>query len=100
MRAKQAIQPMSAVKKDFWIRNKLGLHARPAALFVKTANQFCCDVLVEKDGEKVSGKSMLALMMLAAGSGSKLTVHVQGQDAPQALAELEALISGWRFDEA
>ncbi len=94
------MQQMPAVKKEFLILNRLGLHARPAALFVKTANQFSCDVLVEKDGEKVSGKSILGLMMLAAGFGSRLTVHVNGLDASRALSELEALISGRRFDEA
>ena len=84
--------------KDFHVSNKLGIHARPAAMFVKTANRFSCDIFVEKDGEKVNGKSIMGLMMLAAGPGSKLTVHAQGHDASQALAELEALINA-RFDE-
>ena len=84
--------------KDFQIANKLGIHARPAALFVKTATRFTCDIFVEKDGEKVTGKSIMGLMMLAAGPGSKLTVHAQGQDASQALAELETLIRR-KFDE-
>ena len=57
-----------------------------------------CDIFVEKDGEKVNGKSIMGLMMLAAGPGSKLTVHAQGQDASQALAELETLIKR-KFDE-
>lgn len=84
--------------KDFWVANKLGIHARPAAMFVKTANRFSCDIFVEKDGEKVNGKSIMGLMMLAAGPGSKLTVHAQGQDASQALAELELLIKA-KFNE-
>lgn len=84
--------------KDFMVNNKLGIHARPAALFVKTANRFSCDIFVEKDGEKVNGKSIMGLMMLAAGPGSRLTIHAQGQDAPQALAELETLIHR-KFDE-
>jgi phosphocarrier protein len=67
-------------------------------MFVKTANRFSCDIFVEKDGEKVNGKSIMGLMMLAAGPGSKLTVHAQGQDASQALAEIETLIKA-RFDE-
>lgn len=78
--------------------NKLGIHARPAAMFVKTANRFHCEIFVEKDGEKVNGKSIMGLMMLAAGPGSKLTVHAQGQDASAALAELETLIER-KFDE-
>ena len=67
-------------------------------MFVKTANRFACDIFVEKDGEKVNGKSIMGLMMLAAGPGSKLTVHVEGKDASQALAELETLIKR-KFDE-
>ena len=77
--------------RDFMVANKLGIHARPAAMFVKTANRFSCDICVEKDGEKVNGKSIMGLMMLAAGPGSKLTVHAHGHDASQALAELELL---------
>ena len=84
--------------KDFMVSNKLGIHARPAALFVKTANRFTCEIFVEKDGEKVNGKSIMGLMMLAAGPGSKLTVHAQGHDASQALAEIETLIQR-KFDE-
>ena len=85
--------------KDFHVANKLGIHARPAALFVKTANRFSCDIFVAKDGEKVNGKSIMGLMMLAAGPGSKLTVHAQGHDASQALAEIETLIIKRKFDE-
>ena len=84
--------------RDMLVANKLGIHARPAAMFVKTANRFSCDIFVEKDGEKVNGKSIMGLMMLAAGPGSKLTVHAQGQDASQALSELETLIK-CKFDE-
>jgi phosphocarrier protein len=84
--------------RDFLVANKLGIHARPAAMFVKTANRFACDIFVEKDGEKVNGKSIMGMMMLAAGPGSKLTVYAHGQDAPQALAELETLIKR-KFDE-
>jgi len=84
--------------KDLRVTNKLGIHARPAAMFVKTANRFSCDIFVEKDGEKVNGKSIMGLMMLAAGPGSKLTVHATGHDASQALAELETLVNR-KFDE-
>jgi phosphocarrier protein len=84
--------------KDFLVSNKLGIHARPAAMFVKTANRFSCDIFVEKDGEKVNGKSIMGLMMLAAGPGSKVTVHAQGHDAHKALIELETLINR-KFDE-
>ena len=84
--------------KELTVSNKLGIHARPAAMFVKTANRFACDICVEKDGEKVNGKSIMGLMMLAAGPGSKLTVHADGPDASQAISELENLLKR-KFDE-
>jgi len=84
--------------KELTISNKLGIHARPAALFVKTANRFACEIFVEKDGEKINGKSIMGLMMLAAGPGSKVTLHVRGADAAQAITELEALVQR-KFDE-
>ena len=84
--------------KELMVLNKLGIHARPAALFVKTANRFDCDIFVEKDGEKVNGKSIMGLMMLAAGPGSKLTVYAEGADAARAVIEIEALIQR-KFDE-
>lgn len=78
--------------------NKLGVHARPAALFVKTANKFASDIIVEKDGEQVNGKSIMGLMMLAAGQGSKLVIIAEGSDAEAAVRELEALFHR-KFDE-
>ncbi len=98
MSAKKLAGDDSIMTKDFLVPNKLGIHARPAALFVKTANRFSCDIFVEKDGEKVNGKSIMGLMMLAAGPGSKVTIHAQGHDASQALAEIETLIER-KFDE-
>jgi phosphocarrier protein HPr len=84
--------------KELVIINKLGIHARPAALFVKTANRFAAEIFVEKDGEKINGKSIMGLMMLAAGPGSKLILYVRGDDAQQAIVELEALVQR-KFDE-
>src|SRR5262252_6242813 len=92
MSAKKLSGSDSTMTKDFLVSNKLGIHARPAALFVKTANRFACEILVEKDGEKVNGKSIMGLMMLAAGPGSRLVVHANGPDASKALAEIEGLI--------
>jgi phosphocarrier protein len=86
------------ITKEVVVVNKLGIHARPAAMFVKAANRFECDIFVEKDGEKVNGKSIMGLMMLAAGPGSKLKVEADGNDASQALAELETLLKR-KFDE-
>ena len=84
--------------KDLTIENRNGLHARPAALFVKTSSRFNAEVWVEKDGEKVNGKSIMGLMMLAAGKGSVLRVTAEGDDAAVVLKELEKLIST-RFGE-
>ena len=84
--------------KELTIANKSGIHARPAAMFVKIANRFGCDIFVEKDGEKINGKSIMGLMMLAAGPGSKVTLHVKGVDAQAAIAEIEALVQR-KFDE-
>ena len=84
--------------REFTIVNRLGLHARPSALFVKTCARFKCDVWVEKDGEQVNGKSIMGLMMLAAGLGSKLKITCEGADGEKALQEIEALIAR-KFDE-
>jgi phosphocarrier protein len=98
MSAKKLAGEENAMTKEFLVLNKLGIHARPAALFVKTANRFACDIFVEKDGEKINGKSIMGLMMLAAGPGSKLTIHAIGADAAKALVEIEGLIKR-KFDE-
>src|SRR5208282_5215633 len=87
-----------AMRREFVVINKLGIHARPAALFVKLANRFTCNILVDKDGEEVNGKSIMGLMMLAAGPGSKLIITCEGEDCQQALDEIEALIQR-KFDE-
>ena len=89
---------MSKVTKELTVTNKLGIHARPAAMFVRTANKFECQVYVEKDGERVNGKSIMGLMMLAAGPGSRLTVLAEGEDASKAVTELELLLKR-KFDE-
>jgi phosphocarrier protein len=88
----------SKATKDLTIENRNGLHARPAALFVKTSSRFRAEVWVEKDGERVNGKSIMGLMMLAAGKGSVLRVTAVGDDAGIVLTELEQLISA-RFGE-
>ena len=98
MSGKQLSHSDAALTKELLVSNKLGMHARPAALFVKTANRFHCDIFVEKDGEKVNGKSIMGLMMLAAGPGSKLILFAHGTDAQQALLELEILVKR-KFDE-
>ena len=84
--------------KDLVILNKLGMHARPSARFVKVSNRYKSEIVVEKDGEQVNGKSIMGLMMLAAGQGSKLRVTAEGPDAQQAINDLEQLVQT-RFDE-
>jgi phosphocarrier protein len=78
--------------KDLTIRNKMGMHARPAAQFVKRASKYKCDIWVEKDDEPVNGKSIMGLMMLAAGRGETIKLITDGVDAEEAMADLEELV--------
>jgi phosphocarrier protein len=78
--------------QTFTIRNRLGLHARAAALLVKTANRFSAEVTLEKDGVEVNGKSIMGVLMLAASKGSKVTVRAQGDGASVALQTIGKLI--------
>ena len=80
------------VQKELTIVNKMGMHARPAAQFVKRASKYQCNVWVEKDDEPVNGKSIMGLMMLAAGRGEKIKVTTEGTDAEAAMADLELLV--------
>jgi phosphocarrier protein HPr len=86
------------IEKDIPIVNRLGLHARPAAMFVRIASRYRSEIWVSKEGEEVNGKSIMGLMMLAAGQGSKLHIRCEGPDADKALEELEALIHA-KFNE-
>ncbi len=89
---------VTSIRKEFTINNKLGLHARPAAMFVKLANRFRADIWVEQDDEQVNGKSIMGLMMLAAPGGSVVAITVEGDDADEAIQALGALVEGG-FDE-
>ena len=80
------------VERTVIIKNKQGLHARPAALFVQIANKFDSDITVTKGKTRVNGKSIMGIMMLEAGSGSKVTVITKGEDAEEAMTELENLL--------
>jgi len=86
------------IEKEIPIVNRLGLHARPAAMFVRIASRYRSEIWVAKEGEEVNGKSIMGLMMLAAGQGSKLRIRCEGPDAAKALEELEELIKA-RFNE-
>jgi phosphocarrier protein len=88
----------SRISREFTVPNKLGIHARPAALFVKIATKFDSDITVEKDGEQVNGKSIMGLMMLAASKGAKLTIIAEGRDAEAAIREMEQLFEK-KFNE-
>lgn len=83
-----------SVEKKLIIKNKLGLHARPAALFVQATSKFNCEISVRKGKQKVNGKSIMGLMMLAAGQGTTLTVEAVGPDAKRAVQEVEKLVNG------
>ena len=85
-------------QRELTILNKLGIHARPAAQFVKTASKFSSEIRVEKDGEEVDGKSIMGLMMLAAGNGSVIIVAAEGEDEVAALDALTDLIER-KFEE-
>jgi phosphocarrier protein len=98
MGVKKGTDTHQQVARDVMVLNKLGLHARPAALFVKTANKFKSEVFVEKDSEIVNGKSIIGLMMLAAGPGSVLRIKASGPDASDALDALESLFKK-KFEE-
>tara|TARA_B100001123_G_C14757343_1_gene807382 strand:- start:128 stop:427 length:300 start_codon:yes stop_codon:yes gene_type:complete len=81
----------SKMTKSLTVKNDMGIHARPAAMIVRIANRFRSDIYVEKDDEVVDGKSIMGLMMLAAGNGSVLHFTAEGEDCEAVLAELEAL---------
>lgn len=76
------------------IQNQLGLHARPAALFVQMANQFKSEIEVQKGRTKVNGKSIMGIMTLAAGRGVQITIRAKGEDAAKAIHSLTKLIRG------
>jgi phosphocarrier protein HPr len=90
--------PSQKIEKEITIVNRLGLHARPAAMFVRIASRYRSEVWVEKEGEKINGKSIMGLMMLAAGQGSKLSISCEGPDADKVMEELEDLIQK-KFNE-
>ena len=80
------------VEKEIVIKNKQGLHARPAAIFVQIANKYESEITVRKDNEEVNGKSIMGILMLAAEHGSSVCVRAEGVDAKKALEELEQIL--------
>ena len=80
------------IKKEFQILNAIGLHARPAALFVQTANKFTSDVMVEKNDNRINGKSIMGIMALCVSKGDTITVYIDGHDEKQAMDTIEDLL--------
>jgi len=80
------------------IEHQSGLHARPAAAFVKTANRFRAEITVTKDGDSVNGKSIMGLLTLAAARGTKLVIEAEGDDATEAVDAIQSLVEG-NFNE-
>ena len=91
--------PETEISRVLTVQNKMGIHARPAAMIVRISNKYAnCEVWVEKDGEQVNGKSIMSLTMLAAGKGSEVKFIASGDDADSMLDEIEALFNR-KFDE-
>jgi phosphocarrier protein len=89
-----------ALAREFTVQNRMGIHTRPAAQIVRLANRYPdIEITVSKDEESVNGKSIMGLMMLAAGQGSKLRFSVRGKDGVTLLGEMEALFAR-KFDES
>jgi len=84
---------MPLVKKKLTVKNKQGLHARPAALFVQIANKFDARITVKREKEEVNGKSIMGILMLGAEKGSEILIEAEGEDAHLALVELEKLVN-------
>lgn len=84
---------MPLIKKTLVVKNKQGLHARPAALFVQVANKFDAHIRVRRNGEEVNGKSIMGILMLGAEKGSQIIIEAEGDDASLALLELEKVIN-------
>ncbi|MGE3310080.1 MAG: HPr family phosphocarrier protein [Limisphaerales bacterium] len=99
MLVRSANDPSPVAARDLVVINRLGIHARPAAMFVRVASRFHSEITLEKDGERINGKSIMGLMMLAAGPGSRLRIEAAGEDADEALRALDELITVRKFDE-
>lgn len=89
---------MTQISHDTKIINKLGMHARAAAKFVKLASSFTSKIELERNNQRVNGKSIMGVMMLAASQGSNVTIHADGDDAEESIDQLGLLINN-RFDE-
>ena len=89
---------MASAAKKLEIKNKLGLHARAAALLVQTVNRFEAEVRISKDGQEVDARSIMGVLTLAATQGSKIHVEAKGSDAEEALRAVEKLVDKKFFE--
>ena len=89
----------ATIVKKFKVMNEYGIHARPAALLVKAAGKYECEILIEKDGNKVSCKSIMGLMTIEGFPGSILQVSASGSDAQDAIAEIEELFANKFYED-
>jgi phosphotransferase system HPr (HPr) family protein len=80
------------IKKEIVVKNKTGLHARPAAIFVQIANKYESEITIIKDDQEVNGKSIMGILMLAAEKGSRITMIANGDDAEKAVEELSEVL--------
>ena len=90
---------MTKIVKKLEIKNRLGLHARAAALLVQTVNKFSAQVNVSKDGQTADGRSIMGVLTLAATQGSKIQIEANGEDADKVVKALEKLLDN-RFNES
>ncbi len=81
------------VKKEVIVKNKTGLHARPAAIFVQMANKYESEITISKDDQKVNGKSIMGILMLAAEKGVRIIIEADGSDAEEAVNELSGILA-------
>jgi phosphocarrier protein len=86
------------VRAEVQITNKLGLHARASAKLTQVASGYKCELWLSRNGRRVNAKSIMGVMMLAAGKGASITIEAEGEDADAALAALQKLIAD-KFDE-
>ncbi|MFH0738784.1 MAG: HPr family phosphocarrier protein [Candidatus Omnitrophota bacterium] len=84
---------MPLIQKKVVVKNRQGLHARPAALFVQVANKFDARIIIKRDKEEVNGKSIMGILMLGAEKGSSIVIEADGDDALKAIEELEKVIN-------
>jgi phosphocarrier protein len=87
------------ISREFKVLNKYGIHARPAALLVKVAGKFSCDIFIGREGDEVSAKSIMGLLTIEGHQGARLVVRAVGADAEDALLEIAALFENKFFEE-